>query len=107
MAALLWMTRLWPIALPALVLAFAPRPRGIEFLVFGGLACFGVQSVVGAVSIELPTAFPDAASLPEKVFAIMLAHMLRMLVISVFLSVPALLWLRQLLQSPATRGSRA
>jgi hypothetical protein len=63
----LWASRLWPLLVPFLFLAAMPPPRAGAFILFGALACYGVQSVVGMLSIELPAAIPEGGSFGKAV----------------------------------------
>jgi hypothetical protein len=104
MAAWLWASRLWPIVLPVLMVTLAPRAGFVAFVVLGALICFGMQSLVGAFSVELPASIPEHGSLEAKVLAVSVAHIARTLFISVVLSVPMLLWFRKLLQTSTAQG---
>lgn len=98
----LWASRLWPLLLPLVLLAFPPRARAGAFVVFGVLVCYGVQSVVGMFSVELPAGVPEGENLAEKFFSASLAHLARTLLISAVLSLVVLVWLRRVLRPSPT-----
>jgi hypothetical protein len=97
----LWVGWLWPIALP---LAFVLASRGkiqdrIAFLVIGALVCYGIQGITSRYMITLPAPTPENAALPEQLFYIMLAAIVRTNVVSFFLSFVPLTWLYVLLRT--------
>jgi hypothetical protein len=101
MGLMLWIFRLWPIALPLLFL-LNPKvkmPSSVAFLVLGSLVCFGVQSLVGMVSILLPAAFASDASFADKIFQVALVHLQRSIVASFLLSFAPLWWLHRSLSA--------
>ena len=92
-----WVTVLWPIV-GTLLYLLAAKPRSQSpwaFVVLGVLTCFGVQSLVGLASIQLPAALASAASAPQRMLQFMLAHTVRSVGISVCLSFMALWWLHR------------
>jgi hypothetical protein len=101
MELMLWISRLWPIALPLLFLLIlkVKRPSFFAFLVLGSLVCFGVQSLVSIVSISLPAAFASDASFTDKIFQVALAHLQRSIVASILLSLAPLWWLHRRLSA--------
>ena len=96
-----WVGWLWPIVLPfGFVLASRGRIKNrVAFLVLGALVCYGIQDIASRYSITLPAETPENAALPEQLFYIMLATIIRANIISFFLSFLPLVWLYTLLRT--------
>jgi hypothetical protein len=97
----LWVGRLWPL-LATLVTLFALRTKirqPFAFLVFGYLMCLGVHTAVGNFTWSLPTPLTGEVPDAEKLFRSMLVNSAGTSVVSLFVSVPFLLWFSRLFLS--------
>ena len=96
-----WVGWLWPIVLPlCFVLASRGRIKNrAAFLVLGALVCYGIQGITSRYMFTLPAPYPENAALPEQLFHIMLAAIVRTNIISLFLSFLPLVWLYVLLRT--------
>ena len=102
-----WFGRIWPvIAVTVILLLSKSKPRSsTAFLILGALVGYGVQSLVGLISISLPGGPFEASS--AGVMEAMLKHSFRAAVTSVISGFIAVKWLHNLMRAGSANAQQA
>ena len=97
----IWVARLWPLVLVGgFFVAFRSTLRNpIAFFGIGVLVCFGVQLIVGQVSLGLPVSVGEGNTPANQLVEGLLENLVRTTIVSSALAVAPLWWLRSLLRT--------
>lgn len=97
--ALVWVTRLLPpvLALAVLALKWRTSRNRVALAILGTVLCFGVQSILGQVLVQLPVNMPSGTDdLNRALLRAFLVNGWRNVTLSAICSVPLLLWLHSM-----------
>src|SRR5258706_3104077 len=105
-ASLVWVAFIWPPTLVSICLLLGQRRgvRKLAFLVLGIMVCFGVQWLVGQLSTMWRFNSMVAASLDQRLMAVLERNLIAVLLVSIAVSLGPVLWLRRLLSSNSGPG---
>jgi hypothetical protein len=97
----LWVARLWPMLLVGgfLFVFRASLRNRLAFGLLGLLVCFGVQFLVGQISVGLPVAVSEHSESGVQIVEAVLENLMRTVVIASVISIGPLWWLCNLLRS--------
>ena len=103
--AVAWTARLWPVLLVGLLLLLRHRQLRyrLAFFVLGCLVCFGVASLVAQVAATWRVTSAAASPL-EQLVDVLTQGLVVVIVASVLVSFPLLLWLVRLLSARKEHG---